>query len=100
MIVKTTVVKIKTIKLVGANGNYETKDRRFNTTLPIERIVKFCLKNKLAFKVGFRDDMLITNRNYIEITNDWFLRDGLEKTRIYEACEKLKDWLKRNIHMI
>ena len=71
-----TVVKVKSVYKINGCGVCETKDRRYNTKLPIKKICKYCLKNGFSFQVGFRENAIISNKNYIEITCDAFLHFG------------------------
>lgn len=50
-------------------------------------VVAYCLKHKLSFKVWFRDNKLISNKNYIEIIVDFW-----EGSAPYN---ELKKWLEK-----
>ena len=89
-----TVVKVKTVYKINGCGICETKDRRYNTNLPIKKVCKYCLKNGFSFQVGFRENAIISNKNYIEITCETFLHFGSDDY-VYriEKENDLERWL-------
>lgn len=97
-----TTIKLKDICLVRGNGVYETKDVRYDVKTPIKKVIRYCLKYGFSFKVGFHDNKLISNKNYIEITSDAFtfhvVFKGIRNNSVYrerfDRCCQLKKWLK------
>lgn len=90
-----TTIKLKDIYLVRGNGTYETKDVRYNVKTPMKKVIRYCLKHGFSFKVGFRDNKLISNKNYIEITSDALLIfTGSVSHERFDKCCQLKKWLK------
>ena len=90
-----TTVKVKEISAVKFNGNYETKDKRYNSNKSLIKVIKYCIKNGFSFKVGFNNNTLINNKKYIEITDEWSIHfDSKERDEYYEKSKKLKEWLK------
>ena len=89
-----TTVKVKEISKVKFNDTYETQDKRYNSNKSLIKVIKYCIKNGFAFKVGFNNNTLINNKKYIEITDDWFIHfDPKERDEYYEKSKKLKEWL-------
>ncbi len=68
-----TTAKHKRIHLYKDDGRYETEDTRYNLKCSIKKVIKFCLAHDFSFKVGFRGNTLIRNKNYIEIIDDAFV---------------------------
>lgn len=91
-----TVVKFCEVHCLKGNETYETKDVRYNVKYPIIKVIKKCLKLDFSFKVGFRENTLIGNMNYIEITSDWFLHTKhSERERKFEETKQLMTWMKK-----
>ena len=89
-----TTVKVKEISAVKSNGSYETEDKRYKTNKSLIKVIKYCIKNGFSFKVGFNDNALITNKKYIEITDEWFIHcERNERNDYYEKSKRLKEWL-------
>lgn len=89
-----TTVKVKEISKVKFNDNYETQDKRYNTNKSLAKVVKYCVKNGFSFKVGFNDNTLVSNKKYVEITDEWFIHfDPKERDEYFEKSKKLKEWL-------
>ena len=90
-----TTVKVKEISKVKFNDSYETQDKRYNTNKSLTRVVKYCVKNGFSFKVGFNDNTLVSNKKYVEITDEWFIHfEPKERDEYFEKSKKLKEWLK------
>lgn len=91
-----TVVKVRTIHQTNFSGVLATTDRRYNTKLPLKKICKYCLKNGFSFQVGFRENTIIPNKNYIEIICEAFLHFCEDDYEYYLEKEKnLEKWLKK-----
>ena len=91
-----TVVKVRTIHQINFSGVLATKDVRYNTKLPLKKICKYCLKNGFSFQVGFRENTIIPNKNYIEIICEAFLHFCEDDYEYYLEKEKnLEKWLKK-----
>lgn len=91
-----TTVKVRTIHQTNFNGILKTKDVRYNTKLPLKKICKYCLKNGFSFQVGFRENTIIPNKNYIEIICESFLHFCKDDYKYYLEKEKnLEKWLKK-----
>ena len=89
-----TTVKVKEINKVKFNDSYETQDKRYNTNKSLTKIVKYCVKNGFSFKVGFNDNILVNNKKYVEITDEWFIHfEPKERDEYFEKSKKLKEWL-------
>lgn len=89
-----TTVKVKEISKVKFNDNYETQDKRYNTNKSLAKVVKYCVKNGFSFKVGFNDNTLVSNKKYVEITDEWFIHfDPKERDEYFEKSKKLREWL-------
>ena len=89
-----TTVKIKEINKVQFNDSYETQDKRYNTNKSLTRVVKYCVKNGFSFKVGFNDNTLVSNKKYVEITDEWFIHfEPKERDEYFEKSKKLREWL-------
>lgn len=89
-----TTIKMKKIYLEYPSGEYETRDKRYETKMPLKKVCKYCLDNGFSFKVGFHDNTLISNKNYIEITDETFchaLNDDYED--FIKKSNNLKKWL-------
>ena len=89
-----TIAKVCEINSYNLNGNYTTKDTRFNVKYPILKVIKKCLEYGFSFKVGFNKNMRVNNMNYIEITSNWFgAEDPIERNKLYVKHKKLCKWL-------
>ena len=89
-----TTVKVKEISDVKFNNTYETQDKRYNSNKSLIKVIKYCIKNGFSFKVGFNDNTLIHNKNYVEITDEWFIHfEPKERDEYFEKSKKLKEWL-------
>lgn len=64
-----TKIVIANIEHYYFNDTYETQDTTYEVNIPLKKIVKFCLKNKLHFKVGFLGNKYYSNADFIEITD-------------------------------
>ena len=60
-------VKHKEIYLIRGDNSVDTIDTRYNLKCSIKKIIKYCIKHSLSFRVGIRDNAVIRNKNYIEI---------------------------------
>lgn len=70
-----TVVKLKRILAVHMDGTVDTEDKRYNLKCPLKKIVKFCLKNEIPFRVGIRGNKILRDHyNYIETYDNSFVR--------------------------
>ena len=89
-----TTVKVKEISKVKFNDSYETQDKRYNTNKSMTKIAKYCIKNGFSFKVGFNDNTLVSNKKYVEITDEWFIHfEPKERDEYFEKSKKLRGWL-------
>lgn len=89
-----TTVKVKEISAIKLNGTYETTDKRYKTNKSLIKVIKYCIKNGFSFKVGFHNNSLISNKNYIEITDEKFIHfEPKERHDYYEKSKRLKEWL-------
>ena len=87
-------VKVKEISKVKFNDSYEMQDKIYNTNKSLTKVVKYCIKNGFSFKVGFNDNTLVSNKKYIEITDEWFIHfEPKERDEYFEKSKKLKEWL-------
>lgn len=66
-------VKYKEINKVYGDGRFETKDTRYELRCSIKKVVAVCLRLEFSFRVGFRDNDLIDNKNYVEIVGESFI---------------------------
>ena len=85
-----TTIKLKEIYLINFNGAYKTKDTRYDVKVKLVKIIKRCIKYGVSFKVGYRNNDLIPNKNYIEITIDAFMATDEH----IKNCNKMNAWIK------
>lgn len=57
------------------SGEFKTKNTRYNN-VDFNKIIKFLINNDISFKVGIKDNVLIKNKNYIEVYGSLDIFDG------------------------
>ena len=91
-------VKLKSVHCVNLmDGSYKIDDIRYNLACKPIKIIKFCLKHGFSFRVGIRDNILIENKNYIEIIEDSFISVSHVNAEKIEKRELLTQFLCKNI---